>query len=133
VRSTRRRSLAAVLVSGAIVMSSCGGDSGPGDTGPTDPQAPVTAAPDPTDPADPTVTTITTVGPDTTTAPDDQGADDVEEPDAGGDDGDTAGSEPPAAEAPEILRFSAPVVGGGELDLAAYGDRPVLLWFWAPF
>lgn len=32
-----------------------------------------------------------------------------------------------------ILEVSASLVGGGEIDLAAYGDRPLLLWFWAPF
>lgn len=25
------------------------------------------------------------------------------------------------------------LVGGGQLDLAAYMDKPLLLWFWAPF
>ena len=32
-----------------------------------------------------------------------------------------------------ILGVSASLVGGGDIDLAAYGDRPLLLWFWAPF
>ncbi|MEX2627043.1 MAG: hypothetical protein WD225_09155, partial [Ilumatobacteraceae bacterium] len=45
-----------------------------------------------------------------------------------------AGSEPEReATAPEILQVAAPLVGGGELDLATVGDRPLLLWFWAPF
>lgn len=35
--------------------------------------------------------------------------------------------------AAELLGFSAPVVGGGELDVAAtYGATPLALWFWAP-
>lgn len=34
---------------------------------------------------------------------------------------------------PAALQFSAPLVGGGEIDLAELGDRPVLLWFWAPW
>ena len=34
---------------------------------------------------------------------------------------------------PDALAFSAPLVGGGELDLATLAGRPVLLWFWAPF
>jgi hypothetical protein len=38
-----------------------------------------------------------------------------------------------AAHAPEALRFTAPLVGGGEVDLAGYAGRPVLLWFWAPY
>lgn len=45
---------------------------------------------------------------------------------------DEAGAaEPPAA--PEALRFSAPIVGGDDLDLATLGDRPVVFWFWSPF
>ena len=35
--------------------------------------------------------------------------------------------------APEALRFTAPLVGGGTIDLAAYADQPVLFWFWAPY
>ncbi len=37
-----------------------------------------------------------------------------------------------AATAPEALQFSAPVVGGGELDLRAYAGQTVAFWFWAP-
>ena len=32
----------------------------------------------------------------------------------------------------ELLDFTAPLVGGGTFDGAAYGERPVVLWFWAP-
>lgn len=39
----------------------------------------------------------------------------------------------PATEVPEALRFSAPLIGGGEIDMAALAGRPVLLWFWSPF
>jgi hypothetical protein len=39
----------------------------------------------------------------------------------------------PAVEAPEAIRFSAPLIGGGEIDLAGFAGRPVLLWFWSPF
>ena len=35
--------------------------------------------------------------------------------------------------APDALRFTAPLVGGGEVDLAGYAGQPVLLWFWAPY
>jgi hypothetical protein len=38
-----------------------------------------------------------------------------------------------AAYAPQSLRFTAPLVGGGELDLATLADKPVLMWFWAPY
>jgi hypothetical protein len=34
--------------------------------------------------------------------------------------------------APEILRFEAPLVGGGTLDGAALAGRSALIWFWAP-
>jgi hypothetical protein len=37
-----------------------------------------------------------------------------------------------AAATPEALAFKAPLVGGGELNLADYAGKPVLLWFWAP-
>ena len=50
-------------------------------------------------------------------------------------DGGSAGSETavsrPAAVA-EALRFTAPVVGGGELDAQALAGQPVAFWFWAP-
>ncbi len=31
------------------------------------------------------------------------------------------------------LAFTAPTVGGGELDLASYDGRNLALWFWAPY
>lgn len=34
--------------------------------------------------------------------------------------------------APAALQFSAPVVGGGTLDLASFAGTTVLFWFWAP-
>ena len=33
---------------------------------------------------------------------------------------------------PEALRFTAPLVGGGEFDGATAAGRPVAFWFWAP-
>lgn len=33
---------------------------------------------------------------------------------------------------PEALRFTAPLVGGGQFDGAAPAGRPVAFWFWAP-
>jgi hypothetical protein len=36
------------------------------------------------------------------------------------------------AAVPEILRFSAPIVGGSQLDGASLVGRPVAFWFWAP-
>jgi hypothetical protein len=37
--------------------------------------------------------------------------------------------------APDASSDAIPVnlIGGGLLDLAAYRDKPLLLWFWAPF
>ena len=42
---------------------------------------------------------------------------------------------PPTQEAfvPEVRDWSADLVGGGRIDLAELGERPILLWFWAPY
>lgn len=38
-----------------------------------------------------------------------------------------------AIPAPEALQFTAPLVGGGEIDLAAgFDNKPTVFWFWAP-
>lgn len=42
-------------------------------------------------------------------------------------------SGPGAAAVPAALRFTAPLVGGGEIELGELAGRPVLLWFWAPW
>jgi len=34
--------------------------------------------------------------------------------------------------APAALQFTAPLVGGGELDTATLAGKPTLFWFWAP-
>lgn len=39
---------------------------------------------------------------------------------------------PPAA-VPAALDFSAPLLGGGEIEMGQFAGRPVLLWFWAPW
>jgi hypothetical protein len=44
----------------------------------------------------------------------------------------TSTTSPPTAAVPETLAFTAPLVGGGTIDLAQYAGTPVLLWFWAP-
>jgi ABC-type glycerol-3-phosphate transport system substrate-binding protein len=33
---------------------------------------------------------------------------------------------------PAALQFTAPQVGGGEIDFTRSAGRPVVLWFWAP-
>lgn len=38
-----------------------------------------------------------------------------------------------AVAAPAALQFSAPLVGGGDIELTTLAGRPVLLWFWAPW
>lgn len=42
-----------------------------------------------------------------------------------------AGSDAGSDTRAEVMRM--PLVGGGEIDLAAYLDKPLLLWFWAPY
>lgn len=37
-----------------------------------------------------------------------------------------------AATVPAALQFSAPLVGGGELDAATLAGAPTVFWFWAP-
>jgi hypothetical protein len=39
----------------------------------------------------------------------------------------------PAAAVPEALRFRAPRVGGGEIDMSTLAGKPVVMWFWAPY
>jgi len=39
---------------------------------------------------------------------------------------------PVTAVVPEALRFTAPLVGGGEFTGADYADKPTVFWFWAP-
>jgi hypothetical protein len=36
------------------------------------------------------------------------------------------------ATAPASLQFTAPLVGGGEIDAATLAGKPTLFWFWAP-
>lgn len=103
---TRARSMARVVAGAALfatVVTSCGADgSGVGDAAVG---AATSPAPTPgSSPADGSVTTV-----------------------AGGGEGTTT----PVA-APDALRFTAPLVGGGTLDLATYAGSTVVFWFWAP-
>jgi len=34
---------------------------------------------------------------------------------------------------PDALRFRAPLVGGGEIDVSTLAGKPVVFWFWAPY
>ena len=37
-----------------------------------------------------------------------------------------------AVAAPAALQFSAPLVGGGEIDATRLAGKPTVFWFWAP-
>jgi hypothetical protein len=39
----------------------------------------------------------------------------------------------PSPDVAEALRFRAPLVGGGEIDLSTLAGQPVVMWFWAPY
>lgn len=42
------------------------------------------------------------------------------------------GEAAPAADVPGLLQFSAPLVGGGEIDAASTAGTPTAFWFWSP-
>ena len=42
-------------------------------------------------------------------------------------------SSPVEPAVPEVFDWTAPLVGGGLINLAGYSDRAVVLWFWAPY
>jgi hypothetical protein len=64
-------------------------------------------------------------------APDatEQAADPTTVETAAGDDGATTTA---SADTPDILRFTSPLVGGGELDAAELSGKPTAFWFWSP-
>ncbi len=93
----------------AVIVAACGGSDGGSVADPvSEPAAAETTAPVATD------------------APTGADVDAPTEADA------PAADPAPAADAPEILRFSAPLVGGGELDAASTAGTPTAFWFWAP-
>ena len=117
-----------MVAGSALVLAACGGGS-------SEPSADeVTPAPTPAAteaPASPTPTepvvedagapaadapTATTVAPPATAAAGDS----------------TDAAEAPVA-VPAALNFTAPLVGGGEIEMGQFAGRPVLLWFWAPW
>lgn len=102
-----RRSLLPFVAAG-LLLAACGGSESNG-TG-----AAATAAPEATAAVD---TTPGDTAPGDTSAP---------APDT------TPGDSAPAVEAPAALQFTAPAVGGGEIDFTEYAGRSVVLWFWAP-
>lgn len=40
---------------------------------------------------------------------------------------------PPAAQVPDVLRFTGTTLGGEAFDAAQLAGKPVVLWFWAPW
>ena len=42
-------------------------------------------------------------------------------------------SSPVEPAVPEAFDWTAPLVGGGLINLAGYSDKAVVLWFWAPY
>jgi hypothetical protein len=39
----------------------------------------------------------------------------------------------PSGVAVELLSFTAPAIGGGQVDASTFQGRPTLLWFWSPW
>ena len=38
-----------------------------------------------------------------------------------------------APDSPQALRWTAPLIGGGQIDMEEFAGKQVLLWFWAPY
>lgn len=57
----------------------------------------------------------------------------ADEPTAAGDAIGVEATVTPDADGTDLLAITAPVVGGGTIDLAAYASEPLALWFWAPY
>lgn len=74
-----------------------------------------------TEPAESVNAPVTSVAPSTSRPPD--STTDLSE---------TTTSAPPVS-VPEARDWSADLVGGGRIDMAELGERPILLWFWAPY
>ena len=74
-----------------------------------------------TEPAESVNAPVTAVAPSTTRPP--ASTTDLDE---------TTTSAPPVS-VPEARDWSADLVGGGRIDMAELGERPILLWFWAPY
>jgi hypothetical protein len=112
----RPHRMAAATAAMALTLAACG--SGDGD----DAAGSVTSA---------TIADVTAgAGSDTTTTPTDDTTASATTPATDG----TTTPDPTAAAAvvPDILQFSAPLVGGGTFDGAAVAGIPTAFWFWAP-
>jgi thiol-disulfide isomerase/thioredoxin len=67
---------------------------------------------------------------DAASTPEDPAAEEPADEQAAPDDGVAAGER---ADVPDALAFTAPAVGGGEVEGADAAGHPVALWFWAPW
>jgi hypothetical protein len=121
-RTTRaaRATLATLSALTLIALAGCGGANQADDTSTSQSPASENTASESTA-SESTVVGAPTSGSPTTVASD------------GGSPG-TDSPEPMApTEVPDILRFTAPVIGGGDLDVGqTYAGDPVAFWFWAP-
>ena len=117
-----RRRLAAGAAALAILVSACTSTNDGSDAENATPTAPAPTAESVDAPSDTEPAPVEQRAADTSDTADDATTD--------------AGTEPPAAPdavaVPAALQFSAPLVGGGEFDGAAYADKPTVFWFWAP-
>ena len=123
-RLRRSRGVVAIVVSFGIAVTAGGGDDEPDASAqpvPTAAPAEATVAP-PAEPSDVPATATATTAP---SAPDASGATTAP--------AQTPTTTLPPVEAPEALRFTAPLVGGGTIDAASLAGTPVLFWFWAPY
>lgn len=48
-------------------------------------------------------------------------------------DGRMVGQETPRTEVPDVLRFTAPALGGGTIRGADFAGEDLVMWFWAPW
>lgn len=103
----------------ATVLVACGGSAAPSDGASDVPAAP-TATPSSAPPTAPPTAPPPDGTPATIATPTDVT-------------GEPSGEATSGAVVPAALQFSAPLVGGGDIELGALAGRPVLLWFWAPW
>jgi hypothetical protein len=124
VRGMNRTRLVSGVIALALAASACGsGDSS--DAGTTDP-SPATLDTVTVD----SVTSDTAAGDDSTVADTTTVTTDEGTPAA---DGTVADDTAAPLAVPAALQFTAPAVGGGEIDAAQFAGTPTLFWFWAPY
>ena len=118
--TTRRRSALGALAAGVLLLSAAACSSDSGSTAETLPGAAVDDTAGSTDA--PTAQSDATTTPSAAPSVTSSDSDPVDEPAA----------TDSAVEVPQALQFTAPLVGGGTFDGAAYTGKPTVFWFWAP-